>query len=186
MTRNRSVNERRRIGVFVSNVPRKSEWYEEFQRANQAPAPSGRPEDRREHARFEPDDANTIVFRRGLLTLVGMRRTIKAMVTLDLSTGGVRVLIKRRLKPKTKVKVKIQMEKYKDSIETTGVIQWCFQNKSNSKEFYAGIKFEDMDDTQTRKLGRMRDWFTSPQYKAVRDSKMKPDESGLGVLKIKE
>ena len=91
----------------MSDDPKKNDWYKEFQRANQAPAPPGRRDVKREHTRFELDGANTIVFEHGMLTLLGLKRTLKAIVTLDLSSGGVGVIVKRRLMPRTKVSVKI-------------------------------------------------------------------------------
>ena len=160
-----------------------SEWYKEFQRANQKPGPPGRRDVKREHDRFELDGADTIVFEHGLLKIIGLKRTLKATVTLDLSTGGVGVIIGRRLAPKTKVNVKIQMDKYQDVIEADGVIRWCYQNKTNNEEFYAGIMFEDLDPVQSKKIGRMKDWFTSPEYKTAQVAKKKPDQVLNDILK---
>ena len=68
------------------------------------------------------------------------------------------------------------MDKYQDVIQADGIIRWCYQNKTNDEEFYAGIMFENLDPVQSKKIGQMKAWFTSPQYKAVQEAKKNPDQ----------
>src|SRR6185503_11904081 len=97
----------------------------------------------------------------------------RARAALDLSEGGVRFLIHERLPIGTKVRMIIQMEKYQDQIEASGEVRWCYQSTKKAADFYGGGQFSDLDDTQRRKIAMMREWFTSPQYRAVRSTKKK-------------
>ena len=97
----------------------------------------------------------------------------RARAALDLSEGGARFLIHERLPIGTKVRMIIQMEKYKDEIEAVGEIRWCYQSTKNAEDFYAGVQFDDLDPVQKRKIVLMKEWFTSPQYKAVRENNRK-------------
>jgi hypothetical protein len=65
----------------------------------------------------------------------------------------------------------IEMGRYKDQISAAGEVRWCYQSGKNAEDFYAGVEFIDLPATEKRKIAMMRDWFTSPQYRAVRDSK---------------
>jgi Tfp pilus assembly protein PilZ len=95
----------------------------------------------------------------------------RARAALDLSEGGVRFLTQERLPVGTKVRIVIDMERYKDQITAAGEVRWCYQSSKNSDDFYAGVEFVDLPASEKRKIKMMRDWFTSPQYRAVRDSK---------------
>lgn len=162
-----------------------ADWFAEFKKANkggpapaQAPAdatPSGTKKDaeRRRHSRFEIDECQAMLYREGLLTVLGVAKNNRARAALDLSEGGVRFLIHERLPVGAKVRMIIQMEKYKDQIEASGEVRWCYQSAKNAEDFYAGVQFSDIDPAQKRKIVQMREWFTSPQYRAVRDSKKK-------------
>ena len=43
--------------------------------------------------------------------------------------------------------------------------------------------FEDLDPVQSKKIGRMKDWFTSPEYKTAQVAKKKPDQVLNDILK---
>lgn len=159
-----------------------ADWFSEFKRANQNYAPpkaettsegTKKPSDRRRYARFEVDECQATMFREGLLTIFGVGKGNLARAALDLSEGGVRLQIHERIPIGTKVRMIIQMEKYKDQIEASGVVRWCYQSAKHSKDFYAGVEFEELDPAQKRKISLMREWFTSPQYRAVRETARK-------------
>ena len=48
----------------------------------------------------------------------------------------------------------------------------------------AGIMFLDLDNPSRRKIQLMRDWFTSPQYKVVRETKMRQKRTPSDIIKI--
>ena len=159
-----------------------ADWFSEFKKANQnytaphtetTPGGTKKSSERRRHNRFEVDECQATMYREGILTLFGVGKGNLARTALDLSEGGVRLQIHERIPIGTKVRMIIQMEKYKDHIEASGEVRWCYQSAKHSKDFYAGVEFEELEPSQTRKIALMREWFTSPQYRAVRDSAKK-------------
>jgi Tfp pilus assembly protein PilZ len=161
--------------------PPRADWFAEFKKINPSPTPvreqsesskeTGKPGERRRHCRFEIDDCQATLHRDGLLTVLGMGKNNRARAALDLSEGGVRFLTQERLPVGTKVRIVIDVERYKEQITAAGEVRWCYQSAKNSDEFYTGVEFVDLPASEKRKIGMMRDWFTSPQYRAVRDSK---------------
>jgi Tfp pilus assembly protein PilZ len=159
-----------------------ADWFSEFKKANQNYAPpktettpggTKKPSERRRYSRFEVDECQATMYRGGLLTIFGVGKGNLARAALDLSEGGVRLQIHERIPIGTKVRMIIQMEKYKDQIEASGEVRWCYQSAKHSKDFYAGVEFEELDPAQKRKISLMREWFTSPQYRAVRETARK-------------
>ncbi|HLY11629.1 MAG TPA: PilZ domain-containing protein [Planctomycetota bacterium] len=162
-----------------------ADWFAEFKKLNPASSPtpvreqtesskeSGKPSDRRRHSRFEIDECQATLHRDGLLTVLGVGKSNRARAALDLSEGGVRFLTHERIPVGTKVRMVIEMDRYKDQISASGEVRWCYQSGKNSGDFYAGVEFTDLPAAEKRKIAMMRDWFTSPQYRAVRDSKKK-------------
>ncbi len=150
------------------------EWYKEFQKAN-APAPAADPRgsERRRHPRFEVDEAGASLYREGLLAFIGVGKENVARAALDLSESGVRLLLHHRLAIGSKVKVRIHIEKYNEAIEAPGVVRWCFQSAKKTSDFYAGVEFIGLDASHGRKIALMKDWFTSPQYKAIRETRIR-------------
>lgn len=161
--------------------PPQADWFAEFKKVNPSSAPvreqtesskeTGKPGERRKHNRFEIDECQATLYREGLLTVLGVGKSNRARAALDLSEGGVRFLTHERLPVGTKVRMIIEMERYKDEISAAGEVRWCYQSAKNSQDFYAGVEFTDLAGAEKRKIAMMRDWFTSPQYRAVRDSK---------------
>lgn len=160
------------------------DWFKKFKEANTKgggtapePTPASRPSaeaggaERRRHHRFELEDTTLTLYRDGLLTLIGVGKENKAKVAVNISEGGIQVIIRERLSPGAKVKMKLQIEKFKDAIEAVGIVRWCYQNSKRKDDFHAGIQFEDLPPLEGRKIASMREWFTSPAYRAVRDTK---------------
>lgn len=165
--------------------PSEEDWYREFQRLNAqagrpAPGPGGKPAaERRRHPRFEVDEeAEASLYRGRWLALLGFRKN-KARRVLDLSEGGVKILATERLRPGSRVRIRIEMEKFGDSIEATGIIRWCFQSARQPGDFYAGAMFIDLPPPQVRKIARLREWLRSPQYRARREARRREEGSGL-------
>jgi len=172
-----------------------ADWFAEFKKINKGTgtAPGGKSDstptgskkgtERRRHARFEVDECQATLFRDGILSVFGVGKGNRARAALDLSEGGVRFLIHERIPIGTKVRMIIQMEKYQDQIEAAGEIRWCYQSAKNTEDFYAGVQFDDLDPIQKRKIVLMREWFTSPQYRAVRETKRKAKGNDLAFPK---
>lgn len=162
------------------------EWFKRFKEANTkaADAAGERPPstrivggqanadaDRRRHHRFDLNDTAVTLYREGLLTLIGVGKENKAKVAINLSEGGIQVIIRERLQIGAKVKIRLEIAKFKDAIEAAGVVRWCYQNAQRKDDFHAGIQFENLPGTETRKIASMREWFTSPAFRAVRETK---------------
>ncbi len=158
--------------MTAPKTPEPPDWFKEFQEVNRASSAPG-PDRRRRHARFEIDESSITLYRGGLLASLGWGKNNLARGALDLSEGGARLLLDRRVRPGTKVRVRIAMERYKDAIEAVAVVRWCHENPRKKGEFQAGVMFIKLDDAQRRKLALMRDWFTSPQYKALRETRQR-------------
>jgi hypothetical protein len=138
---------------------------------------TGLPHDnRRKHARFQVDGTNVSLYREGLFTALGLGRSNKGRSALDISESGARVLITEKLNPQTKVRLRIEIERYKDSIEVEGEVCWC-RPTAKAVAFQAGIRFSSADPSLRRKIGLMHDWFSSPQYKALRDKRNRGERS---------
>ena len=140
-----------------------SDWFAEFKKVNKnapaelspkgdsTPAGTGKASDRREHTRFEIDECQATLYREGLLTALGISKSNRARAALDLSEGGVRFLTHERIPIGTKVRMIIQMEKYKDVIDASGEVRWCYQSAKTPGDFYAGVQFANLDPAQKRK-----------------------------------
>jgi len=119
----------------------------------------------RQYPRFRTDDdARAQLYVQGFFTKLGIGRTNHAQSAVNLSEGGILLRTQSKLKSGTKVQVRIEIEKYKDLIEAEGEIRWCFQSAKDTS-YYAGIQFKDLAPNQAALIGKMRSWFTSPEYK---------------------
>jgi hypothetical protein len=119
----------------------------------------------RKHLRFHVDGASAKLYVKGFLTTLGLGRVNKARAAVNLSEGGVLLLAGESLAAGTQVQVRVDMEKYDDVIETSGVVRWCFQSARNDREFYVGIMFTGLDPKDQKRIAKMRDWFLSPEYR---------------------
>lgn len=175
---------------MAAGNPNEEDWFAEFKKLNagqpaSSPAspPSSAPRqdsgpasprngERRRHSRFEIDEAIAELYKEGFLSLLGVGKNNLARSAVDVSEGGAQFLVHERLAPGTKVKVRIEVEKFNDRIETAGVVRWCFQSARKKEDFFVGVQFSSNDPAQDRKVAAMRTWFTSPQYKANRQSRL--------------
>lgn len=123
-----------------------------------------RPELRR-YPRFRTEEATAHLYLQGFLATIGIGRSNEARSAVNLSEGGILLRTQSQLKAGTKVRVRIKIERYNDLIETGGEVRWCFQSARDSSDYYAGIQFDDLPPAQAALIGKMRSWFTSPEYK---------------------
>src|SRR6185503_11080872 len=146
-------------------------WFNEDKAAPvRRPAPTEpvpvRPDNRRRYTRFAIASTQVQVHRDGFLSALSLGSN-KAVKVCDLSQGGARILVTERIPVKQKVRVRITLEKYQDRIEMTGEVMWCYSS-TNRKDFYVGIRFSTEDAAAVRKMVALQEWFTSPQYQALR------------------
>src|SRR5579862_2218174 len=130
-------------------------------------------EDLRKHLRFQIDDASTSFSIKGISTSVGSGRVSRGRAAINLSEGGAMLLVCEALPVGTPILVRIEMEGQEDFIEAKAVVRWCEQDGRNDKDFHAGIQFDDLSEADLRKIDRMREWFTSPEYKSRRATQIR-------------
>ena len=168
----------------------KAPWFDDFVRANAAapssapskPAPlplSGGGANRRGHERFRVDEAIAWLQTGTLARLLNLRRgTVEGRV-VDLSEGGVMLLNDVRLKAGAKCSARILFEKFRDVIESRSVVRWSRQVPGKEASFVAGIQFVRLPAPVGRKIALMREYFTSVQYREIRELRRREQEKGL-------
>jgi hypothetical protein len=169
-------------------------WMEEFQRVNaQAAYPLTPPPlqaagggkaagNRRQHARFDVDGAPAVLRPQGIINVIFNRQNI-GREALDLSEGGARLVAVRRVPPGSLVQVRILFGKFQDEIASGGEIRWCRQRSPSTEEFLLGLMFKDRDPERDRKIVMMRGYFTSPQFLAALEKRVKESSSDLLMRK---
>lgn len=170
---------------MAASGPPPDEWFEEFKKANQGASPAPRDaagKERRRHPRFDTEEVRVCLTEEGLLSVFGLGKSNKALKALDLSEGGVRLQTTERLKPGVKVRIRLEIEKYQDAIEAVGEVRWSHQGGPRKTDFFAGIMFVKLDSGQLRKIALMREWFQSPQYKAMKVARLKQERNAGGLI----
>ena len=124
------------------------------------------PDNRRRHTRFQVASTQVLLHRDGFLSALSLGSN-KARKVCDLSQGGARILVSEKIPLAQKVRLKITLEKYQDEIEIRGEVMWCYPS-TNRKDFYVGIQFSSDNAAALRKMAALQQWFTSPQYQALR------------------
>jgi Tfp pilus assembly protein PilZ len=134
--------------------------------------------DLRRSPRFKTDEAEARIYVKGFLASLGIGRKNAARGAVNLSEGGILVMTDTKLKAGSRVQVRLEFEKYKDVIECEGEVRWCYQSARDAADFYAGIEFRDLPPAQTALIGKMRSWYTSPEYrqKSATKKRLAPPE----------
>jgi len=100
-------------------------------------------------------------------------------MVLDLSEGGLRLETAEQLLIDTKIRLKITVAKFNDTVEMDGVTRWCHQDPKDPEKYTVGVQFGALDPATTRKLATMRGWYTSAQYKSIRDQFLRESKKRL-------
>jgi hypothetical protein len=111
------------------------------------------------------DEATLQINIKGFLTSFGIGLKNEARSAVNLSEGGILAVTQAKLTPGTRLRIKIEIEKYKDVIEADGEVRWCFQSAREASDFYTGIQFKNLPQAHAALIGKMRAWFTSPEFK---------------------
>ncbi|HLF92917.1 MAG TPA: PilZ domain-containing protein [Planctomycetota bacterium] len=130
------------------------------------PALSATPQrpERREHPRFKLEGATAVLGKAGFLSKLGLSQRKDAVV--NLSQGGVLVLVGKPLPVGTRLPIRIEIANPADVVEGEAVVRWCAQSARNDAHFYAGLSFEGLDPLARKKIAKMHEWFTSSEYRA--------------------
>jgi len=119
------------------------------------PKPSGR--EVRKYLRFRIDEASAGPPVKGFLTSLGFGRANKARAAINLSEGGVMLLVREPLPAGMKVRIRLEMEGCSDFVETTGEVRWCDRAARNIQESQAGIQFTGLSPADLNKIAEMRE-----------------------------
>ena len=122
--------------------------------------------ERRRHARFYVDESPVELRRQGLTALLGLGRIRGGAV--NLSEGGIRVSVPARLASRKTIRCEVRADRFQDPLEAVGEVLWCERDLMNEKNFLIGILFRELEPRQARKIAAMREWFGSPEFKALR------------------
>jgi hypothetical protein len=170
---------------MADDVRASSRWLQEFRRASGqtegAPAvpPSGRA-NRRRDPRFLVFNAPAHLTVKGRATLLGLGRAEATAVALDLSEGGARIAAPLEASEGSPVEIRIEFAKFKDEINSGGVVSWCRSDPAEPSRFQLGVMFIGLDPSMRRKIGYIRQWFTSDYCAEYRGQKP-PSEKTIAV-----
>jgi PilZ domain len=134
----------------------------------------------RRSARFHIDDTVTQVYRRTLLSALGIGRLNEACAAVNLSEGGILISSRDRLGSGTRVSVRLDIGRFQDVIEAEGVVRWCFQGAGDDAGYFAGIRFTKVPPAAVVKIVGLRGYFTSPEYRRRSAARRRDDPLGLG------
>jgi hypothetical protein len=177
---------------MAESNPVEPDWFKEFKKAT-APAPPEAPSagapagpslsspttERRKHIRFEVEEAAARFHRKGITAFIGLSKLSLEGTVMDLSEGGVRLLTDERILIGTKVHVQISIARFQDLIESDAEARWCRQDPKKENEFQVGIMFTGLEPSQARKFAVMREYFTSTQYKALHDARVREQKTSF-------
>jgi c-di-GMP-binding flagellar brake protein YcgR len=124
-----------------------------------------RTRDLRAHVRFKVGDALAVVYPEKFLNKLGLGKSNRAKAAVNLSEGGVLVLLSAPLEEDTRVRVRVEVDKFKDVFECAAEVRWCRAGSGEGK-FYAGLRFLDLGPADKAKIVNLRKVLTSKDYKA--------------------
>lgn len=140
-----------------------------------------RPE-HREHPRFKVEGAKLEVGKPGFLALLGLGRPPRLV---NLSRGGIMFCARKRLEVGSRVPIRIEVEKYRETIESQGEIRWCAQSAKTPSDIYLGVAFVGIDAAERKKIAHMEELFTSAEYRARSNAIKEISSAFLKVPKFK-
>jgi hypothetical protein len=179
---------------MAENKAVEPDWFKEFKKVTApVPAPGTSPgipnapspptTERRKHIRFEVEEAAARFHRRGITTFMGLSKLSLEGTVIDLSEGGLRLLTDERILAGTRVHIQIKLARFQDLIESDAETRWCRQDSKKEDEFQVGIMFTGLEPSQARKFAIMREYFTSTQYKALRDARIREQKTAFRLPK---
>lgn len=133
--------------------------------------PTAGTSERRKHARFKPEGVTARFAKGGFLAKVGLG-TIQARV-FNISEGGVLLLGKMRFSEGAQIALRIEIPSHQDEIVCDAHVRWCSQSAKSESEFYVGLAFVGLKAVDEKKIAKMREWFTSAQFKARSSTRLR-------------
>lgn len=155
--------------------------------AGEAPSATPSPEEsetqwrsKRKHVRFRPEGVVARMDKGGLLGKVGIG-SVQTRV-INLSEGGVLLVGKARYARGSRVSLRIEIPSHKDTIVCDAEVRWSYKNARDESEYYTGLSFVNLKAIEEKKIAKMREWFTSAEYKARSSTRrLRPDAKNLEI-----
>lgn len=142
-----------------------------------AEAKQGEGADRRRHTRFQPREIAIFLARSGgLMRIFGAKGDNLASSILDLSEGGLRVAITRRVPVGSKVRVEFRVNRLKDMLEAEGQVLWIAVHPVQRGLFVIGVRFGELPPERAQMISGWRTYFNAPQVKQRDTTKMRKRE----------
>jgi len=167
---------------MAGNDPSPSPWMHEFRKASgrseeDPPLPPLGQDERRLDPRFRLFNVPARLTLKGRSSLLGLRRTEASAVALDLSEGGARIAGPLEVPEGSSVELQIDFVKFKDRISSDGVVAWCRVDPADPSRYKIGIMFVGLQPSVRKKIGSIRQWFTSDYCSEYREVKPPSDKS---------
>lgn len=136
--------------------------------------------ERRRHERIVIEGARATLRPLGFFARLFGRPETDCLV-VDLAEGGMQVRTRKKYATGTRLGIRIELPKYQDVIEAAGEVRWNLERPEGSGKFTLGILFHALRESDTKKIGIMRQWFGSEEYRARAVKRV--SASGTTVLK---
>ena len=140
---------------------------------------AGSQQNQRQYLRFRIEDVSAQMYAKGLLSTIGLGRANIAQAAVNLSEGGILLLVKGQFKPGTRVHIRIELEKVRDVLDGDGIVRWCAESARSPGRYFVGVQFENLPSTEKSKIRAMRTWFTSREYKLKSATRRRTKDSGI-------
>ncbi len=129
-------------------------------------------DERRRHLRFVPREITvSLVKEQGFLRRFGLKGSNLAGTVLDISEGGLRIIIKKRIPVGSRILMDFQVELLKDRLEIGGHVLWLAVHPHQPDLFIIGVRFDRLTPDQVKMVSNWRTYFNSPQVKQRETSK---------------
>ncbi len=119
--------------------------------------------ERRRHVRFEVQDASAeLLPKGGVGRFLGVGARNCGHSLLNLSEGGASFVATERLRRDQAVRVKVRIDRFQESIEGEGVVQWCHESSRAKGEFRTGVMFVDPAPSLSGRIRALQGYLESP------------------------
>ena len=136
--------------------------------------------EKRRSLRFTIDEFSIVAYRVGFLHRVLWRKKNIAQTVVNLSYGGVCLILDQRVPDICKMRMLLILNKFNDVFEADGEVRWLSLSKRRSGYYETGIKFKRLDPVHSMKLEHIKKWFTSEAYRVQRQTtKRRKEREGL-------
>ena len=129
------------------------------------------PREMRKSPRFPLEGYEVVLWKKTLLSRIGIGRKNLADDLLNLSSGGSRLIVNGNLKQTSTVMLRVRLPKFDDVLEVEGKIVQIHHVKGTQAQQEIGIEFSNLTPKQTTLIRNMERWFSSEEFRKRHDRK---------------